>query len=258
MREHSTTLVAAGVAFYGFLSFVPGLIALVSIYGLVADPADVKRQVTSIASAMPEEVQRFIEFQLTAIINADAAGVSITLAVSVAIALWSASGGIAALITGIRVAHEEAGTRSFAHKRGTALLLTLGAIVVVSIVVFLIAALPSLIDNVVGRTGATLVDWARWLTLAVVMILSIGVLYRVASGDRGRWLGVVTPGTVVAAVLWLVVSALFSIYTANFATYAKTYGSLASIVVLLLWLWLSALVVLIGAEVDAARSEPAR
>ena len=103
IREHNTTLVAAGVAFYGFLAFIPALIAVVSIYGLVADPSDVKHQVKSIASALPEEVQRFLNFQLTSIINANRAGVSVTLAISIIVALWSASGGMAALISGIHV-----------------------------------------------------------------------------------------------------------------------------------------------------------
>ena len=107
IREHNLTLVAAGVAFYAFLAFVPALIAFISIYGLVADPNDETRQVEDIASALPEEVQSFLVFQLTSIINANRAGVSITLVIAIALALWSASGGMAALITGIHVAHEQ-------------------------------------------------------------------------------------------------------------------------------------------------------
>ena len=151
LRAHNTTLVAAGVAFYGFLAFIPALIAVVSIYGLVADPSDVKHQVKSIASALPEEVQRFLNFQLTSIINANRAGVSVTLAISIVIALWSASGGMAALISGIHVAHEADEPKGFVKKKGKALALTFGAIVVFVVVVVLVAALPSLIDNVARR-----------------------------------------------------------------------------------------------------------
>ena len=251
LRAHNTTLVAAGVAFYGFLAFIPALIAVVSIYGLVADPSDVKRQVTSIASALPEEVQSFLNFQLRSIIDANRAGVSVTLAISIVIALWSASGGMAALISGIHVAHEADEPKGFVKKRGKALALTLGAIVVVSIVVLLVSVLPSLVDNVLGGGTRTFVNVVRWPVVAIVMVVSIGVLYRLAVGHVGRWFGIVSEGTLLAAGGWLVLSILFAFYTANFASYAKTYGSLATIVVLLLWLWLSSLVVLVGAEWDA-------
>lgn len=254
LRVHNLTLVAAGVAFYAFLAFVPGLIAFISIYGLVADPNDVKLQVHDVAAALPKEVESFLTFQLSAIIKAGSASVSITLVVAVALALWSASGGMAALITGIHVAHEQQQPKSFVAKRGKALLLTFAAIVFLGVIVFLVAAMPPLLAQAgLGSTGRTVLDVLRWPVLAVVMIAGIGALYRFAlrDGVRPRF-GVVTPGAVVAMLGWLVVSALFAVYTANFSSYSKTYGTLATIVVLLLWLWLSSLLVLIGAEIDGA------
>jgi membrane protein len=254
LREHNTTLVAAGVAFYAFLAFIPALIALVSVYGLVADPADVKRQVTDVASALPNEVQDFLVFQLDSIVEANTAAVSVTLVVAIAIALWSASGGMGALITGIHVAHERDEPKSFVAKRGKALGFTVGAIVFLGIVVFLIAALPPLMSEA-GDAGRIAMQILRWPILALVMVLGIGLLYRFATDERPRvWLGVVTAGSVLATVGWVIVSALFAVYTANFASYSKTYGSLASIVVLLLWIWLSVLLVLLGAEYDGADS----
>lgn len=252
VRDHDLTLVSAGVAFYAFLAFVPTLIAFVSIYGLVADPSDIEGQVEDVASALPEEVQNFLVFQLTSISDANTAGVSVTLVIAIALALWSASGGIAALITGIHIAREVDDTDGFAVKRGKALLLTVAAIVFVGVVVFFIAALPPLLSGL-GDGGHLALDILRWPVLGAVMIIGLGVLYRFAVRDRPRgWLGLVTPGAVVAMVGWLVVSGLFAVYTANFASYSETYGSLASIVVVLLWLWLSSLLVLIGAEVDGA------
>ena len=258
LREHNLTLVAAGVAFYAFLAFVPAMIAFISIYGLVADPDDVARQVEDVASALPKEVQDFLVFQLTSIIDANTAGVSITLLIAVVLALWSASGGMAALITGIHVAHERDEPTSFVIKRGKALLLTICAMVFLGVVIFVIAAVPPLLSDAgVGTAGRVVFGIVRWPVLAAVMIAGIGLLYRfsVKDGPRG-WLGVVTPGAIVAMVGWLIVSALFAVYTANFSSYSKTYGALASIVVLLLWLWLSSLLVLIGAEVDGADDEP--
>jgi membrane protein len=252
VREHNTTLVAAGVAFYAFLALVPTLVALVSVYGLVADPADVRQQVQDLSSSLPAEVEDFLVYQLTQIINANRSGLSVTLVVAIVLALWSASGGTAALITGIHVAREREEPTGFVAKKGKALLLTLAAIVFLAIVIFLVAAVPPLLDDAgLGDAGRLAFDILRWPVLAVVMLIGIGLLYRFSAGPHPRaWLGVVTIGAVVAMVVWLVVSGLFAAYTANFASYGKTYGALASIVVVLLWLWLTCLALLIGAETD--------
>ena len=257
LRQHNLTLVAAGVAFYAFLAFVPAIVAFISIYGLIADATDVERQVGDIAGALPAEVQDFLVFQLTSIINASSAGVSIALIIAIVLALWSASGGMAALITGLHVAHEQDEPKGFVAKRGKALALTFGAMVFLGVVVFLVAALPPLLSNAgLGTAGRVAFNILRWPILAVVMTFGIGLLYRVAvPGRPAGWLGFVTPGTVVAMLGWLVVSALFAVYTASFASLSETYGALASIVVVLLWLWLSSLLVLVGAEVDAVGEE---
>ena len=252
VREHNTTLVAAGVAFYAFLALVPTLVALISVYGLVADPADVRQQVQDLSSSLPAEVEDFLVYQLTQIIDANRGGLSVTLVVAIVLALWSASGGTAALITGIHVAREREEPTGFVAKKGKALLLTLAAIVFLAIVIFLVAAVPPLLDDAgLGDAGRLAFDILRWPVLAVVMLIGIGLLYRFSAGPHPRaWLGVVTLGAVVAMVVWLVVSGLFAAYTANFASYGKTYGALASIVVVLLWLWLTALALRIGAETD--------
>ena len=254
VRAHNLTLVAAGVAFYAFLALVPALVAFISIYGLVANPANITHQVKNVASALPKEVQNFLVFQLTSITNANRAGVSVTLIVAIALALWSASGGMGALITGIYVAHDEEQPKSFVKKRGKALLLTFAAMIFLGIVIFVIAALPPLLSNAgLGSAGRIVLGILRWPILAAVMVVGIGLLYRFATEDTPRgWLGIVTPGAVVATVGWLIVSALFALYTAHFSSYSKTYGALASIVVILLWLWLSCLLVLVGAEVDGS------
>jgi membrane protein len=257
IRTHNLTLVSAGVGFYAFLAFVPALIVIVTIYGLIADPADIRRQVRDFASALPDEVQRFIEQQITSIGSASGAGVSITLVIAIALALWSASGGMAALVTGVNVARDQTEPKSFVKKRGKALALTFGAVALLVVMMFLIAALPTVLaDAGLGTAGRVVLNVVRWPVLAVVMVFGLGVRYRVAvqRPAAGRF-GVVTRGAVVAMVLWLVVSGLFAVYTANFSSYSKTYGSLASIVVVLLWLYLSALAVLIGAEVDGVEAD---
>jgi membrane protein len=256
IREHNLTLVAAGVAFYAFLALVPALIAFVSIYGLVADEDDVARQVEDLGSSLPEEVSDFLVYQLTQIANASSAGVSIAALVAVALALWSASSGMAALVTGIHIARERDEPKGFVAKRGKALGLTLGAIVVLGIVLFVIVGVPPLIrDAGLGSVGRIAFEVLRWPFLAAVMVVGIALLYRFAVAESPEgWLGFVSVGAVVATAGWIVASGLFAMYTANFASYGKTYGALASIVVVLLWLWLSSLVVLVGAEVDRARA----
>jgi membrane protein len=255
IREHNLTLVAAGVAFYAFLALVPMLVAFIAIYGLVADPNDVRRQVEDIGSSLPREVQDFLVYQLTQIIEANRGGLSVTLVVALALALWSASGGMAALITGIHVARDREEPTGFVAKRGKALLLTVAAIVFLVLVVFLVAAVPPLLDEAgLGDAGRLAFEILRWPVLMVVMLVGVGLLYRFALGGEARgWLGFLTPGAAVAMVVWVAASGLFAAYTANFASYGKTYGALASIVVVLLWLWLTALALVAGAEVDGAQ-----
>jgi len=252
LREHNLTLVSAGVAFYAFLAFIPTLIVIVTVYGLVAKPADIQRQVHDFAKALPDEVQKFIQQQITSIGHAGGTRVSVALVIAVALALWSASGGMAALVTGVNVARDQTEPKSFVKKRGKALALTLGAIVLLVVMIFLIAAVPSILAQVgLGTAGRVVVDIVRWPVLAIVIVLGLGVLYHLAVGgpEEARF-RVVTPGALVATLLWLIASGLFAVYTANFASYSKTYGSLASIVVVLLWLYVSAIAVLIGAEID--------
>ena len=252
MREHNLPLVSAGVAFYAFLAFVPTLIIVVAAYGVVADVNDVANQVHDFAGALPDEVETFIRSEVTRIAKADTAGVSITVIVALLIALWSASGGMAALVTGISVARDQVKELTYVTKRVKGLVLTVGAIVVLGALVFLIAALPSVLHDIgPGTRGQVFLNMVRWPALAAVMILGLGVLYRVAVEQPPRVrFGIVTPGTVVATLVWLLASGGFTVYTSNFARYSRTYGSLGSIVVVLLWLYLSAFAVLIGAETD--------
>ena len=191
VREHNLTLVAAGVAFYAFLALVPALIAFVSVYGLVADESDVARQVEDLGSSLPEEVRNFLVYQLTQIVDASSAGVSIAALIAIALALWSASSGMAALVTGIHIARERDEPKGFVAKRGKALALTLGAIVVLGVVLFVIVAVPPLIrDAGLGSWGQVAFEVLRWPFLAVLMVVAIALLYRLSVGDSpSLWLG---------------------------------------------------------------------
>lgn len=260
MRDHNLTLVSAGIAFYAFLAFVPSVIIGVALYGRVSEPSDINEQVHNLARALPKEVERFIESQITSVSKADPAGFSLTLVVALLIALWSASGGMAALLTGIRVALGGEEPEGFLRKRAKALGLTLAALVLLGVVVFLLAPLPALIaDTGLATEGRIVVNVLRWPVLLFLMAFSLGVAYRAAgSRDRRTHLGVITRGAIVGALVWLAGSGAFSFYTANFSRYSRRYGTLASIVVVLLWLYLGALAVLIGAEVDGMATPDAQ
>ena len=189
-----------------------------------------------------------MESQLEGVTEASGTGLGIGLAVGVALALWSASAGIVNLIAALNRVYDENETRKFLKLRGTALALTLGGVVFVAAGILVITVLPE-------GGPASLV---RWPILAAGFIFGLGVLYRVAPDRQDaqwRW---VTPGAVMATVLWVLVSVAFSIYTSNFGKYNETYGALGAIVVTMLWLQLTALAVLLGAELNAEMEHQTR
>ena len=250
-KADQVPLLAAGVAFYAFLSIFPALIALVSLYGLFADPTTIANQLNSMTAALPDEARQIITDQV-AMLASRRSALSIGLIISVAIALWSASAGISNLLTAINVAYDEEEKRGFVKKRLMSLGLTLAAIVFMAIIISLVAVLPPLLQAVFG-TGA--LSWVLqivgWLIMAVLVAIALAVLYRLGperDAPRMKWVSV---GAVVATIIWLAASIGFSIYTATFGNYAKTYGALAGIVVLLFWLWLSMYAILLGAEINA-------
>lgn len=248
--EDQIPLLSAGVAFFGFLALFPSLIALVLAYGLFADPSTIATQIDSLGTALPAEVKDLIITQLTEQSQRTGA-LSVGVIISLLLALWSASGGVANLVLAINTAYDETDDRPLVKKRLLALALTLGAIVFMIVLVTLIAVLPIIFSIFDGGPLRWLVQVVRWVLIAVLIMVGLAVLYRVApdrDAPKMRW---ASPGAIVATLLWLVVSVGFSLYVTLFASYAKTYGALAGIVVLLMWLWLTSYAVLFGAEINA-------
>lgn len=252
-------MMSASVAFYAMLAIVPSLIAIVTLYGLVADPSDVRRQMESLSELLPEEARVLLEGQLSAIVGQPGRQLGLGLLASLAGALWASSGGMLALMRAVSVAHGTDEERSFVALRGRAMALTLGAIGFAMAVVAAIGVLPALFAFVGLRDEVrTLLVVARWPLLAVLAALALSLLYRYAPcrpPARWRW---VTVGSALATVVWLATTGLFSVYVANFGSYNETYGALGGVVVLLLWLDLTAFAILIGAEIDAAIDHTAR
>jgi membrane protein len=252
VKDDNVPLLAAGVAFYAMLAIFPAIIALVTVYGMVADPDQVESQVGEFAKSLPSGADELLKGQLTNVANAGRQSLSIGLVVSLLAVLWSASGGVQGLVKGLNVVYDERETRGFVKLRGLSLLLTLGAIVVAVVALALITVFPAVIDNLgLGRAGELAASIARWVVLALLVLVALAVLYRFApdrANPRWRW---VSGGAVVALVLWLLGSIGFSWYVDNFGKYNQTYGALAAVIILLLWLFLSAFAVLLGAEFDA-------
>jgi membrane protein len=252
VKEDNVPLLAAGVAFYAMLAIFPAIIAVVTVYGMVADPNQVESQVSEFAKSLPAGADQLLTEQLQNVVSAGRQSLSIGLVVSLAAVLWTASGGVQGLVKGLNIVYDEKETRGFLKLRGLSLLLTLGAILVAVIALALIAVFPAVIDNLgLGRAGELAASIARWVVLALLVLAALAVVYRFApdrANPRWRW---VSWGAVVALVLWLLGSIGFSWYVDNFGKYNQTYGALAAVIILLLWLFLSAFAVLLGAEFDA-------
>ena len=252
VKEDNVTLLAAGVAFYAMLAIFPAIIAVVTVYGMVADPNQVESQVAEFAKGLPSGADQLLTDQLRNVTGAGRQSLSIGLVVSLLAVLWSASSGVQGLVKGLNLVYDEQETRGFLKLRGLSLLLTLGAILVVVVAIALIAVFPAVVDDLaLGKTGELAASIARWVVLALLVLVAVAVVYRYApdrANPRWRW---VSWGAVVALVLWLLGSIGFSWYVDNFGKYNQTYGALAGVIILLLWLFLSAFAVLLGAEFDA-------
>jgi membrane protein len=252
VKEDNVPLLAAGVAFYAMLALFPAIIAVVTIYGMVADPAQVESQVNEFAKGLPSGADQLITEQLKNVVNAGEQSLSIGLALSLLAVFWSVSSGVQGLVKSLNLVYDERETRGFLKLRGLSLLLTLGAIVVVVVALVLIAVFPGVIDDLeLGQAGELAASIVRWVVLALLVLVALAVVYRFApdrANPRWRW---VSWGAVVALVLWLLGSVGFSWYVDNFGKYNQTYGALAAVIILLLWLFLSSFAVLFGAEFDA-------
>ena len=250
-KTDNVSLLAAGVAFYAFMAIFPALIAIVSIYGLFADPSTIASQLESMTSALPDQARQVITDQVASL-TARRTTLGLGFILSLLIALWSASAGTSNLLSAINVAYDEEEKRGFVKKRLFSLGLTVAAIVFMVIVLGIVAVLPPLLKAVFG-TGALrwVLQIIGWLVLLLLVFVALAILYRIGPDRVAPRMVWVSVGAAVATVMWLAASIGFSIYASTFGNYAKTYGVFAGIVVLLFWLWLSMYAVLLGAEINA-------
>ncbi len=251
LSADNLSIVASGMAFYGFTAMVPALAATIAIYSLLNDPSTVTAQIESMAHILPAQTQPILHEQLVRL-STDTQSAGWSAVLGIGLALFGAMKAMIALTIGLNVAYHEKERRGFVKLYGTALVLTIAGIIGVIVAVSLIAVIPSVLRLMgIDGAGQTIFNILRWPLLALLFAVGLGVVYRYApcrDNPQWRW---VSWGAGAATVLWLLGSAAFSFYLARFDNFEGTYGSLGAIVALLLWLFLTSFVILLGAELDA-------
>lgn len=230
----------------------PFLAALISVYGLLADPTAVAQQLHMIQGAVPDQVHGILVKQVNDLSVQDRS-LSLGLIVSTSIALYSSTKGVKAVMRALNVVYDETERRNVIMLNLAALGLTAGFVVGTTVALLLVVVVPvvlGLLELGSGLTGV-LADVARWAILAIGVFGALAVIYRIAPNRRPSRFQWLSWGAVVAAVLWLAASMAFSVYVENFASYNETYGSLGAVVVLLMWFFIGAYAVLIGGEINA-------
>lgn len=245
-------MAAASCGFYAMLALFPAISVAISLYGLVADPVQMEQQIQALGDVLPASTFELIRARVHDLAAAGPTKLSWGLGLSLVVALWSAMNAVKAIISALNIAYEEEEKRGFIHLNLVALLLTLGGIIGVLVALVVIVGVPALLAfSWLGPLASAAVRICSFALLLVFVMLALAVLYRWAPSRaeaKWRW---VTPGAVLAAGLWLVASIAFSFYVANFGSYDATYGTLGSVVVALLWFYLSAFAVILGAELNA-------
>lgn len=254
MDRLNLSLIAAGVGFFAMLALFPTVAAIVLLWSLVADPSQINAILGVAEEVIPPEVYAMVSGQVAGVINAGSGGrLGWSALLSLVVALWSARAGVSALIRGLNAAydigHRPSILRRYMADIGVTLTicgLTFVAIAAAVIAPVLIAVLP------LGPLATLAAELTRWVVAVGVVMITLGVVYRFGPNRRGRRPKWITPGAIVATVLWMAVSVGFTIYVANFAHYNEVYGSLGAAVALLMWFYLSAYVVLMGGALNAA------
>ena len=251
--EDNVSIVAAGVAFYGFLALVPLLGAVVLTYGIAVDPQTVVSNVKSLTSVLPQDVAKLIGEQLMGVVQTSGGKKGLGLLLAIAVALWGARNAASSVITALNIAYEEEETRSTIRVNLLALAITAGGVVMAVLAMLAITALGFL-EKLLPHLPVVLLVFGKVLSYVLLLLgaaAGAATLYRYAPNRRKAKWEWITPGSLFAALVWLLLTIGFGFYVANFGNYNKTYGSLATVVILVTWLYLSAYVFLLGAELNS-------
>ncbi len=257
--EDKLSIVASGASFFVFISIIPMITATISVYGLISDPSLVHQHVNAIQAFVPDPVAIFLEEQFVRIADSSDSSLSLGFIISLVIALYAVSVGMKSLIVALNIAYKERESRSFLKLNALGFLFAIGTIFLIIVFLTFIMALPSLVDLLFDSDFIkSLALWGRWVLAGILCIFSLGLAYRFGpkrSNARWYWL---SWGSAIATLMIILVSALFSIYIQNFNTYNATYGSLATAVIFMLWIYYIMVIILLGAKINAEMEHQTR
>ena len=252
ISKQRIVLVAAGVTFYALLAIFPAIAALVALYGLVADPATVVEHVEKLSGLLPGGAVDVLRDQIARIAAQPRDTLGLAFVAGLAVSLWSANGGVKALFDALNVVYVERETRGFIRVTAVSLAFVVGGILFLLLAVGAVVAVPVALHYIgIPPLGKSIIAIGRWPILFVIVALVVALIYRFGpdrTNPEWRW---ITWGSAFAAIAWLATSVLFSWYAGNFGKYNETYGSLGAVIGFMTWIWLSALVILTGAEIDS-------
>ena len=259
ISDHRVISIAGGVTFFALLAIFPTLAALVSIYGLFTDPASISAHLDKLSGMLPGGAMEVIGDQMKRVAEQGKTTLGFTFLFSLMLSLWSANAGMKALFDALNIVYDAKEKRGFIKLNAVSLAFTLGTLIFFLVAIGAMVVLPVALQYVgFGGTSEGLIRLARWPVLLVIIALVIALMYRYGpSRDHAQWHWI-TAGSGVASLAWVVVSLTFSWYAAHFGSYNKTYGSLGAVVGFMTWIWLSTIVILIGAELDAEMEQRER
>jgi len=250
--RHRVMAIAAGVTFYALLAIFPAIATIVSLYGLFADPGTLRDQLNSLSGAIPGGAIDVVGDQISLISQHGHSSLGFALIVGLVLSLWSSNSGMKAIFDALNVVYNVEERRSFIKLNAVSLIFTLSAIVLMLLAVASVILVPIVLKSLpLGTVAELLLGYARWPLVLIAIGLALSFIYRFGPNRENaqwRW---ITWGSAFAAVIWIAASLLFSWYTANFGSYNKTYGSLGAVIGFMTWMWISTIVILLGAEIDA-------
>ncbi len=252
VKVDNIVIIAGGVAFYLYLSLFPAIIAFIGFYGLFTEPEAVNRQMTEISSFIPEQAQAMVSKQLSRFTEESKSALGLGVVFSILLGLWSANNGTRAIFKGVTIAYNRENTRNFLQSTWITILFTVSGIIVVILSIVMVAGFPALIGKLeLPSFLETIANLIRWLILAVIIYFSITTIYRFApqrSKSEFQWLNW---GGAIATGLWLLGSGGFSLFVRYFGNLDQIFGSVGTIIILMLWFLLSSFSILVGAEINS-------